>query len=88
MAGQDWGGRRKVNPSGAPRVTRNDVLRFAQENGLTVRRDGLSNWWLLNDDGVWRTSGITNFLALSHLRRYLANRNDEPGHTFLQDDER
>jgi len=68
---QDWGGRRKENPEGAPRVTRQDVLDRARELGLQVKRDGLygmSGRWLYLDGKAWRGLGNTNFRAVERMR--------------------
>lgn len=64
--GRDWGGRRKVNPANAPKVTRGQVIGFAVLHGYKIRRDGNSSWMILKE-GVWYTCGMTNFLALKKL---------------------
>ena len=70
---QDWGGRRPENPPEAPKVTRKDLERFAQEHNFEIRRTGPGNgtWWTKCSDGVWRTAGMTNYLCLDHLKQRL-----------------
>ena len=70
--GRDWGGRRKLNPDNAPRVTRNQVLDFAATHGLKVKRDGNSSW-LHFRNGTWYSCGMTNYLALRRLERYVSD---------------
>lgn len=71
--GQDWGGRRKSNPDNAPRVTRIQVEKFAEEHGYEIEREGY--WWAsdmwkgrIKGTAVWRTLGQTNYLALEQLK--------------------
>ncbi|MCK9543662.1 MAG: hypothetical protein M0R03_16710 [Novosphingobium sp.] len=51
--GQDWGGRYRLNPPGATKVTKQEVIKYAEENGLKALRDNgnFSMWWLLKSDG-------------------------------------
>jgi hypothetical protein len=77
--GQDWGGRRRMNPEGCPKVTAEDVLAKAAVMGVEVKRGGwfkstgsfyhsaYGTWWIKED--VWRQIGGTNFLALQYLER-------------------
>jgi hypothetical protein len=67
--GQDWGGRRKVNPARVPKTTRKQVEHFAAENNVQIKRPGPGNgtWWLLFPDGQWRTAGMTNWIALQSI---------------------
>jgi hypothetical protein len=68
--GQDWGGRHATNPNGAPKVTRKDVLAFAERKGLTVKRDpGTYSTWWIHKDGTRYTLGSTNWEAMQTLRR-------------------
>ena len=76
-ASQDWGGRRKLNPDNAPRVSRQDILGFAQQHAIVVRREGLGMWFRL-DGSTWYTIGQTNYLAMECLRRLTRAEPDAP----------
>lgn len=71
--GNDWGGRRKMNPEGCPKVTRQDVLDYAKSKGVEVWNDGdygaRGTWWQKDENGVSLTLGITNYIALQTLKR-------------------
>lgn len=77
--GQDWGGRRPLNPPDAPKVTKQDVETAAKEAGLQVFRGGFfhdkttyqsdrATWWVLADNGQWYTLGDTNYIALTSIQ--------------------
>jgi hypothetical protein len=72
--GRNWGGRRKMNPDDAPKVTRKQVLDFAAKNKFEIKRNGNSHWWLKDSEGIWRTAGITNYLVLENMKRTLLER--------------
>lgn len=77
--GQDWGGRRRLNPENCPTITRSMVILRAAELGIKVRRGHIlsehafqnserGTWWAYSyDKKQWLTIGDTNFLALSWL---------------------
>ncbi|MFA5036422.1 MAG: hypothetical protein WC479_04530 [Candidatus Izemoplasmatales bacterium] len=78
--GQDWGGRRKVNPENCPKVTDKEVEAKAKELVLEVQRGDFSRrdhgfmhspqgtWWYRNPiDNKWYTIGATNYWALHFL---------------------
>lgn len=65
---QDWGGRRRDNPKGAPRVTREQVFAKAAHMGIQVRRPyGAWTEWMYFDSDCWRNLERTNYLALKRL---------------------
>ncbi len=71
--GQDWGGRKKMNPPGCPKVTRKDVFAYAELHGIQVKWGGPTavengTWWYWASDGVWRTAGVTNYLCREFLK--------------------
>ena len=66
--GRDWGGRHKVNPPNAPRVTRQDVIDFALSLNVEVKRLG-QGMWMKKVGEEWYTCGQTNYLALRNLRK-------------------
>lgn len=68
---QDWGGRRKLNPDDAPRVDREDVRKFAHSYSISVKREGLGMWWRMDVNGKWWTLGMTNYLALKEIKRFV-----------------
>ena len=37
IMGNDWGGRRKQNPGGCPKVTRKDVFAYADSQEILVK---------------------------------------------------
>lgn len=75
--GHDWGGRKRENPLGCPRVSRTQVEALALSLGLSVRREGLG-MWLVKRGEQWFTLGQTNYVALENLRRqYPATREEE-----------
>lgn len=79
--GNDWGGRRAVNPPDAPRVTADQVREVAELAGVEVKRDGAgwTQWWVLRPGDVWRTLGATtNYLALQELQRLAVNVKERP----------
>lgn len=78
--GQDWGGRRKVNPDGCPVITSKMVLAKADELGIEMLRGEPSTspgggfipslggmWWICGDKLI--SAGATNYFALETLRR-------------------
>lgn len=67
--GQDWGGRRPMNPPNCPKVTRKQVLKFAENINVTIWREGYGMWWFMRDDGASVTLGQTNYIALEYLKR-------------------
>jgi len=67
--GQDWGGRRALNPTGCPKVSGSDVRAYAAAHGFEVKREGLGMWWFKSARHDWLTCGQTNYLALKHLKR-------------------
>jgi hypothetical protein len=85
--GQDWGGRRKVNPENCPKVTNKEVEAKAKELNLTIQLGDFSRidhefmyspqgmWWYQNPmDKRWYTIGMTNYLALCFLQQIEVNR--------------
>ena len=69
--GNDWGGRKKLNPENAPRVSAKQVRHLASSIGVDVRRDGCGGaWWFY--DGQWLTLGQTNYLAMVRLQEMVA----------------
>lgn len=71
--GNDWGGRLPSNPVGCKKITRTDVLKYAADNNIEVKRDrgNFGMWYAKRKDGEFYTIGLTNFLALSHLQSNL-----------------
>lgn len=69
--GQDWGGRRKTNPEGTPKITMRQVNDYAKEIGVEVWREpgNYSMWWLMRNGKKYKTLGMTNFQALNYLHR-------------------
>lgn len=68
--GNDWGGRRKLNPDNAARVTRQQVLKYAADHRIEVKRDGLgSGMWFFKRGPVWCTLGQTNYIALRWMQK-------------------
>lgn len=71
--GQDWGGRRKLNPDDAPRVSGKQVREKAAALGIEVKNKGLYGrggmWFWKRPDGQWYTLEQTNYLAMEQLRR-------------------
>jgi hypothetical protein len=77
--GQDWGGRKPLNPPGVPRVTRQQVLDAAAKLGVKVRRvirysaqgslfQSDRGWWQYEaNPGDWRGIGDTNYWAAENL---------------------
>lgn len=81
--GQDWGGRRRINPIDAPKVSKQDVYTFAEKHGINVQRaittgSGLypSNqgpWWRFDRiKEEWLTCGNTNYECIHHLEGKIA----------------
>jgi hypothetical protein len=66
--GQDWGGRRKVNPDNIKRVTRKSVLDFAKKLDIEVMREG-QGMWLYKKNDIWYTLGQTNYIAIQTLTK-------------------
>lgn len=71
--GQDWGGRRPLNPTNVPRVTYKQVEAYAEKHNMEVRREGYvwaSGMWMgrLKGSNIWRTIGQTNYLALECMK--------------------
>lgn len=71
--GQDWGGRRALNPPNVPRVSYRDVLAYAESHNMEVKREGYiwaSGMWSgrIKGSSIWRTIGQTNYLALTHMQ--------------------
>ena len=71
--GQDWGGRRKENPGGCPKVTGKQVREFAESHGLIIKNDGMyrrgGTWWLYDKNmGEFLTLASTNYLALERMK--------------------
>jgi hypothetical protein len=66
--GQDWGGRRQLNPDNCPKISGSQVRQHAKELNITVKRDGLGMWFYYSNN-VWYTLGQTNYLALHCLER-------------------
>lgn len=71
--GQDWGGRRKLNPDDAPRVSGKQVRAKATSLGIEIKNEGLYGrggmWFWKRPDGKWYTLGQTNYLAIEQLSR-------------------
>lgn len=65
--GQDWGGRRPLNPEGCPKVTADQVRSRAKRLGIEVKREGKGMWWF-KKESQWYTLGMTNFLAIRFLK--------------------
>jgi len=75
--GQDWGGRRKLNPNNAPVVTAKEVEDYAASMGVTVFRatqtryslhpSSRGTWWYETEKG-YVSLGDTNFIALQTLK--------------------
>ena len=84
--GNDWGGRAKINPENAPKVTGKMVLDYAENHSIQVFRGEFSKidrsiiksqqgtWWYLGNDNVWRTFGQTNYLAMCNLKKMVAEK--------------
>lgn len=68
--GNDWGGRRALNPDNCRKVSGDEVRSLASMLAVRVKRDGLGMWFH-EKDGQWITLGQTNFLALRQLRANL-----------------
>lgn len=75
--GQDWGGRRPVNPPGAPIIKASEIYELATRLFITVRRGDFTSsgawlcsdrgiWWY-EDNGKWFTLGATNYVAYNNL---------------------
>lgn len=75
----DYGGRHKENPDGCPKVTREDVRKFAHSYSISVKREQYSSgMWLRQDiNGKWWTLGMTNYLALKELKRFVKKEYNE-----------
>lgn len=73
--GRDWGGRRKVNPKNAPKITRRQVFEYAKIIMVEVKRDGNSTWMYKKQD-TWYTCGMTNYLALEYLKNLEPQKTD------------
>lgn len=69
--GQDWGGRRKMNPDNCPVVRRIQVIVAAVKIGVKVKREGQGMWWV-SGAGIekWFTLGQTNYIALYNLQHF------------------
>lgn len=67
--GNDWGGRTAANPAGAPKVTREAVIKAAAVAGVEVKRQkgAWAMWWIRKPGDVWRTLASTNYLAHTSL---------------------
>lgn len=75
--GQDWGGRRPLNPPNAPKVTGNMLFQYAKEHNIKIKRDGYwwaSGMWMYCDNEKWFTAGQTNYLAMETLKRLVLKR--------------
>lgn len=74
--GQDWGGRHKAIPEGAPKVTSVQVKSLAESIGVRVRRETPGAWsmWLYWSDkrGSWVTLGNTNWEACNSLNGFVS----------------
>lgn len=74
--GNDWGGRRKINPDDCPKVTGETVRTKAAMLNVFVRRGDFIGinfhpsdrgiWWYL-ENGKWLILGATNYVAFSNL---------------------
>lgn len=80
--GQDWGGRKKLNPEDCPKVTSQQVAALAQDAGVEIFRGGFladgssyqephGTWWYKDREGTWRTLGMTNYLAICLIREFM-----------------
>lgn len=69
--GNDYGGRKAVNPAGSPRVSVDQVYSAAQAAGVLVKREsaGWAMWWVQRPGDVWRTLATTNLLAVRELQK-------------------
>jgi hypothetical protein len=73
--GQDWGGRKRLNPENCAKITYKDVLEIAKQLSIEIKRGSYSRydnnfiaskrgtWWIMKNDGDWMTIGDTNYLA-------------------------
>lgn len=76
--GQDWGGRKPLNPLDCPKVTAKQVIAKAQDYGIEIFRGGFFSdgssypssqgpWWYKDRQGNWLVLQNTNYLALTAL---------------------
>ena len=71
--GNDWGGRRKQNPEGCPKVTWKDVFAYVASRGIHVKWGGPTavengTWWYWSSDDRFQTAGTTNYLCMEFLK--------------------
>ena len=64
--GQDWGGKRPLNPDNCLKISSKQVYERANHLGIKIKREGLGMWWYQKND-CWFTLGQTNYLAFMHL---------------------
>lgn len=70
--GQDWGGRRPLNPPDACKVTRKQVEEFAYQHSIKIKREGRGMWFYYDaEKGGWYTAGMTNYIAIHALNKIL-----------------
>jgi len=68
--GHDYPISRRLNPVDAPKITETDLLKFAKSMGEDIRREGHGMWFVWDRESeLWKTLGMTNFLALQQLKR-------------------